>query len=83
MTQQTTPSAEDEQLTFEAALTQLETLVSDLENGELGLDASVERFRQATQLAGYCRDLIQNARLRITELQPERASNGAGDAIPF
>lgn len=83
MTTQSSISSKDEQPSFEAALTQLETVVNDLENGELGLDASVERFRQATQLAGYCRDLIQNARLRVTELQPERASNGVGDDVPF
>jgi exodeoxyribonuclease VII small subunit len=63
VTQQSTQPPADEQLSFEAAITQLETLVDDLENGELGLDASVERFRQATQLAGYCRDLIQNAEM--------------------
>ena len=73
----------DDKPTFESALTQLESIVTELETGDLGLDASVERFREATLLAGYCRDLIKNAWLRITELQPERQDNGAGDDVPF
>jgi exodeoxyribonuclease VII small subunit len=74
-------------MTFEAALTDLNALVAELEDGNLGLDASVERFRKATELAEYCKRLIADARLRVTELQSDESgsqfSNGVGDDVPF
>jgi exodeoxyribonuclease VII small subunit len=72
---------------FEEALTELESLVGDLEEGNLLLDLSVERFRQASELADYCKSLITEARLRVTELQSElpiqTTLDGAGDDVPF
>lgn len=74
-------------LTFESALTKLETIVSELENGNLTLDASVERFRTASELADACRTLITEARLRVTELRsepvPPLESDGVMDDVPF
>lgn len=73
-------------LTFEGALTELETIVSELEQGNLTLDASVDRFRKASELSDACRTLITEARLRVTELQTEQApphsTDGATDDVP-
>jgi exodeoxyribonuclease VII small subunit len=72
---------------FEDALSELESLVGELEEGNLTLDLSVERFRMASELAEYCKSLITEARLRVTELQSETpvqaTLDGAGDDGPF
>ena len=72
---------------FETALTELEVIVAELEEGNLALDASVERFRKASELAEFCKSLITDARLRVTELQSEQSVqasfDGAGDDVPF
>lgn len=87
MTTQSKIELNDEPRSFESALADLETLVAELEDGNLALDASVERFRQATDLADYCKKLIADARLRITELQSDQPapfpSDGEGDDVPF
>lgn len=72
---------------FETALTELEVIVAELEEGNLALDASIERFRKASDLAEYCKSLITDARLRVTELQTEQpvqaSLDGAGNDVPF
>jgi exodeoxyribonuclease VII small subunit len=71
---------------FEAALTELEDIVAELEEGNLTLDASVDRFRKASDLAEYCKTMITEARLRVIELQAAQPGgtrfDGAGDEIP-
>ena len=84
----TKPKAQfDDPVSFEAALTELEAIVSVLEEGNLPLDASVERFRKASELADHCKALITGARLRVTELQTAPSITttdiGAGDDVPF
>jgi exodeoxyribonuclease VII small subunit len=84
----TGPSAKQESpKSFEAALTDLEAIVAELEEGNLTLDASVDRFRKASDLAELCKTMITEARLRVTELQaaqPIQATfDGAGDDVPF
>lgn len=73
--------------TFETALNELEVIVAELEEGNLALDASVERFRKASELAEFCKSLITDARLHVTELQSEQpvqaSFDGAGDDVPF
>jgi exodeoxyribonuclease VII small subunit len=72
---------------FEDALNELESIVGELEEGNLTLDLSVERFRKASELADYCKSLITEARLQVTELQSETpvqaTLDGAGDDGPF
>lgn len=72
---------------FETNLEELEAIVAELEQGNLALDASVERFRKASDLADTCKAMITEARLRVTELQTEQAepdpSDEASDDVPF
>lgn len=55
-------------LSFEAALTQLQELVLRLESAPLSLDETIADFRQGTELATYCQKLIADAELKVTEL---------------
>lgn len=51
--------------TFEEALQQLQSIVADLEAGELGLDASLARFEEGVKLVKACHQLLEVAEQRI------------------
>ncbi len=59
---------ENEMLTFEEALKQLEETVNKLEAGELSLEESLELFERGQILASYCNDLLEKASLRVEQL---------------
>jgi exodeoxyribonuclease VII small subunit len=58
-------------LTFEAALAELETIVGRLENGDLTLDESVALFEQGQRLATFCQSRLDAAELRVRQLVPD------------
>ncbi len=53
---------------FEKALTDLETLVEDMEQGNLSLEDSLKRFEKGIALSSECQQALQNAELKIKEL---------------
>ena len=54
--------------TFEAAVKELETIVTKLESGEESLDDSLKLYEKGTELASFCYSTLQNAEQKITEL---------------
>ena len=59
---------EIENLSFEQAMAKLETITTELEKGELDLDATVSKFEEGMQLSKKCSELLDNAEKRITIL---------------
>ncbi len=57
--------------TFEQALAQLEGIVEKVEQGEIGLEESIEKYAQGMQLIKYCRDILDQAEKRIETIQKE------------
>ena len=57
-----------EELTFEEALAELETIVSQLETGQLALEATLSLFERGQQLAARCNTQLEQASLRIEQL---------------
>lgn len=53
---------------FETALKELETLVSDLEKGELSLEDSLKHFEQGIALSRECQKALQQAKLKVDKL---------------
>ena len=53
---------------FEKALSELETLVDDMEQGNLSLEESLKRFEKGIALSTECQQALQNAELKIKEL---------------
>lgn len=70
---ETTPEylADIEQLSYEAALSELEALVLDLEADEHPLEESLAMFERGQALAQRCSQLLQQAELKIKELSGE------------
>ncbi len=72
-----TDGADLTDLTFEQALTQLQKLVDELENGDGSLEESLLRYEQGMKLAAYCNELLDKAELRVQELL------SSGEERPF
>ncbi|MDP0500677.1 MAG: exodeoxyribonuclease VII small subunit [Verrucomicrobiota bacterium JB022] len=69
--------AEDQPLAFEAALDQLEALVTAMEAGELPLATLVAKYEEGSKLVKVC-----EARLKDAELKIEKLREG-GDNVSF
>lgn len=67
---------EIEDLTFEAAFSELEQMVSKLEDGGLTLEESLAVFERGRVLADYCGQQLEEAELQVRQATPE------GD-VPF
>ena len=53
---------------FESALTELEQLVQQLENGDLTLEKSLELFERGVELSRYCHTQLEAAERRLEVL---------------
>jgi exodeoxyribonuclease VII small subunit len=65
---------------FEAALAELESLVGQLEQGELPLEDALQRFEQGVALVRTCQNALQLAEQKVEQLM-ER--NGGLEILPF
>jgi exodeoxyribonuclease VII small subunit len=76
----TEKSGETEPRDFEEALTGLESIVKELEKGELSLEGSLARYEQGIRLAKYCNTKLEEAEKRIELLQVTEAGDPKRDA---
>ena len=53
---------------FEQALSELETIVHDLEDGQIGLEEALARYEQGVKLLRRCHELLQRAERQIALL---------------
>jgi len=53
---------------FEAALAELEKIVSALEKGDLGLDAALKTFERGINLTRQCQAALKEAELKVQKL---------------
>ena len=61
-------------LDFEKAMEQLEEIAKELEQGDLSLDESVNKFEVGMKLSKQCNELLENAEKRITVLLQEEGN---------
>jgi exodeoxyribonuclease VII small subunit len=67
-------------VSFEHALGELETLVEQLESGELSLDQSLKQFKRGVELTRLCQGILDQAQQVVEQLtDPDDESS----AIPF
>ncbi len=57
--------------TFEQALVELETLVKELENGEIELNQAVKKYNEGMKLSKYCHDLLKDAEGVIVKMMKD------------
>ena len=65
-----------QELSFEAALNELEMLVGKMENGRLSLDELISGFERGQKLAGLCRSKLDNLERKISLLAKDDGNNG-------
>lgn len=56
------------QLSFEEALVQLESIVRELEGGKIKLDDAVDAYEKATALKKFCEEKLKAAQLKIEKI---------------
>ena len=66
--------------TFENALTKLDRITAELEQGDLGLDNSLKKFEEGVQLVQFCNEKLEEARSQVDLLLKK---NDTLTAVPF
>jgi exodeoxyribonuclease VII small subunit len=67
---------------FELSLAELEAIVHDLEEGQLGLAESLDRYEQGVKHLKHCFQLLQQAERKI-DLLTGVADDGTAQSAPF
>ena len=58
----------EENLTYADAMQRLEDISARLENGSVPLEESIARYEESAKLAAFCKQILQKAQQKITEL---------------
>jgi exodeoxyribonuclease VII small subunit len=56
-------------LGFEAAMTELETLVADMEAGKLSLEDALGAYKRGAELLAFCRTRLDDAQQQVRVLE--------------
>lgn len=57
-----------ENINFEDAMKRLEDIANELENGDLPLEKSVEKFEEGINLSKKCNEILENTEKKISIL---------------
>jgi exodeoxyribonuclease VII small subunit len=60
---------EEKQPTFEQSLAQLESIVSAIEEGKVGLQDAIDQYEKGMTLIQRCRDMLADAEAKVQKLQ--------------
>lgn len=74
--------AEMEELSFEDALQRLETIVQQLERGDVPLDRSITLYAEGDKLRAQCQKRLEAAQARIEQIVGG-ADGAPGKTTPF
>ncbi len=58
----------DKKETFESALLKLESIVKELESGNIELDKMVDKYKEATELLSFCDEKLKNATKTVNKV---------------
>jgi exodeoxyribonuclease VII small subunit len=65
---------------FEKALEELESLVEQLESGDLNLDQSLQQFKRGVELTRHCQGVLEQAQQTVEQLLDPQDEDSA---VPF
>jgi exodeoxyribonuclease VII small subunit len=72
---------ENKEKSFEEALSRLEEIVTELEEGELDLDGALEKFEEGIELSQFCARKLTQAEEKIKKLV--KSAKGELKTEPF
>ena len=70
--------SEQDNMTFEQAMSRLEQIVQGIEQGKVSLEDSIKQFEEGMALIRRCRAVLADAELRIQHFQ----ATAGGDVQP-
>jgi exodeoxyribonuclease VII small subunit len=78
----------NELLTYDQAFAELETILAQLEGGDLPLEQTLALYEQGVALTNLCQRKLSEAELRVRQWQgvpgdPGAGAPGAGETRPF
>ena len=73
-----TPKNENNEKKFEELMTELESIVKDLENGNIDLENSIAKYTEAMKIVKTCSDKLNNAVASVNQILKD---NGELDAF--
>ena len=65
-------------LSFEQAVSELESIVASLERGDVALDKSIEIYERGEALKKHCEALLNAAESRIEKIRMDRNGKATG-----
>jgi exodeoxyribonuclease VII small subunit len=74
-------SKDEQKMSFEAALAELEATVEKLETGDLTLEDTLAFYERGQELAQLCDEALNDADLRLEALRP--AAGGGYEVAPL
>lgn len=57
-----------ESMSFEAALAELESIVEQLERGDVALEKSIEMYERGSKLKAHCEARLKSAELKVEQI---------------
>lgn len=58
-------------LSYEAAISELETLLERIESGEIGLEEAIDHAERGNALIRHCRSILDRVDERLQRLEPQ------------
>jgi len=73
-------SKKQEELSYEAAFAELESIVAALEGESRALDESIKLYERGQALAAQCAAMLEKAELKVQQLSGDTLTNFEGQA---
>ncbi len=72
-------------LSFEEALSELESIIHKMEAGDIKLADSVSFYERGIKLKNHCEEILKSAQLKIEKIQLKPLENGdvEMETVPF
>ena len=67
--------ADIQKMCFEKAMEELEGIVSELENGSIELEQSIEKYQRGIQLKKHCDEKLKEANMRVDQIEIDKDGN--------
>jgi len=64
---------------FESAIAELETLVDEMEHGDISLEESLKKFERGIELTRTCQKALQDAEQKVRMLMEKKQADTLAD----
>ena len=82
MSEEAGTHADIEDMTFEVALRELESIIERLESGDIELEESIAKYERGEALKAHCETLLKKAEARVEKITL-KADGSAGATAPL